>query len=583
MTLLRKVLSHDLLRDYAGDAAFMRGVDYYTSETVGPIEENADAISARVKGTETYVSRIFLSGGVIDYDCTCPVGDRGDCCKHVVALGLTWLADESEADRKGERKSKGKPKSGTRKKTVDLRAWLAGLESSKLVDLLYDAAMNDDVLHAQLMNRALAAQATPDVSTLKKMIRESFSAYGFVDYRRMRDFIQRAMTVPDLLDDLRKLHPAEAAELALYALQRGIKAFAHVDDSDGSLGDVLRDVAEIHLDACRDGKPEGVDLARELFRFQLQDEWEFLAFEDYAPLLGKDGLAEYRRLAEAEWKKVPACGPKDEATFSSRSEYFAITRIMETLEKHSGDVDALIAVKARDLSSQYAFVQIAELLQAVKREDEALNWAERGVREFEDPCDERLLEFVLAAYRRSKRHDEATVLAFRSFAARPMLESYRRLQDTAKRSKDWPARRKAAWHLLDEKLSVRKPKRSHWEMPDMTASLRVEILLWENDIEAALREANAHGCTDRTWRQLAKACEKSHPAEAAEIYRSMIDGIVNRRSNDAYAEAAELVAKIGSLMKAQGEERKFGGWKSELMARHRQKRNFMKALDALIS
>ena len=37
-----------------------------------------------------------------------------------------------------------------------------------------------------------------------------------------------------------------------------------------------------------------------------------------------------------------------------------ITHIMETLARRTGDLEAIIAVKARDLSSPYAFLQIAE-------------------------------------------------------------------------------------------------------------------------------------------------------------------------------------------------------------------------------
>jgi uncharacterized Zn finger protein len=61
----------------------------------------------------------------------------------------------------------------------------------------------------------------------------------------------------------------------------------------------------------------------------------------------------------------------------------------------------------------------------------------------------------------------------------------------------------------------------------------------------------------------------------------MIDGIVDRRSNDAYAEAAELAVTISRLMRAQKDGYAFADWTSELRARHRQKRNFMKVLDAL--
>ena len=54
------------------------------------------------------------------------------------------------------------------------------------------------------------------------------------------------------------------------------------------------------------------------------------ALETYADVLGKVGLAEYRRLAEAEWDALPALGPGDsEHTWSSGR--FHLTQIMLSL------------------------------------------------------------------------------------------------------------------------------------------------------------------------------------------------------------------------------------------------------------
>lgn len=35
-------------------------------------------------------SPVFVAGSVGDHCCTCPIGERGDCCKHVVAMLLVF-------------------------------------------------------------------------------------------------------------------------------------------------------------------------------------------------------------------------------------------------------------------------------------------------------------------------------------------------------------------------------------------------------------------------------------------------------------------------------------------------------------
>ncbi len=83
---------------------------------------------------------------------------------------------------------------------------------------------------------------------------------------------------------------------------------------------------------------------------------------DYADVLGVAGLAAYRAEAEKDWRAVPAIGPGD-----ARSELYRYTQLrltMEALAKQSGDLDELIGVLSRDLSSPYSYLQIAEELTA---------------------------------------------------------------------------------------------------------------------------------------------------------------------------------------------------------------------------
>ena len=85
-------------------------------------------------------------------------------------------------------------------------------------------------------------------------------------------------------------------------------------------------------------------------------------------MFGAPGLAEYRRLAEAEWAHLPALVPGDNNhdRFGSR---FRITSIIESLARQSGDREALVAVKRRDLAHPYSFLKIAEISDQALRQD----------------------------------------------------------------------------------------------------------------------------------------------------------------------------------------------------------------------
>ncbi|NNG05291.1 MAG: hypothetical protein HKM95_14500 [Inquilinus sp.] len=118
----------------------------------------------------------------------------------------------------------------------------------------------------------------------------------------------------------------------------------------------------------------------------------------YADILGKTGISAYRRLAEADWAKVPALarGDEDPNRYGQR---YRITSIMEALARASDDFDGLVAVKSRDLSSPDAFLRLAQLHQESGQPDQALDWAERGWRSFPGTRrDKRLRAFIADAY-----------------------------------------------------------------------------------------------------------------------------------------------------------------------------------------
>jgi hypothetical protein len=378
---------------------------------------------------------------------------------------------------------------------------------------------------------------------------------------------------------LRSKRAAEAAELAGYAMRRGIAAYERTDDSGGGFGETLHQLAALHLEICRAAKPEPAAFGKNLFELQMRDDWGFFKFEDYAPLLEKKGLARYRALAEAAWKKVPARAPG--AKRDAGTEHHRITAIMEALARHEGDVDALVGVQSRDLSFPYHFVKIAEILAKAGRHGEALAWAERGRKVFPRDLDSRLVDFLADAYHREKRDAEAIALAWEHFIGHPRLDAYLRLAKCAGRAKAWKTwREKALAHIRTE-LNRPDRKGGAWHWTGAGHTLLVEIYLHEGDSDAALAEAKAGGCTGGAWMQLAQAREKNHPQDAAAIYRNSIERIIDHKNNRAYDEAAGLAGRIKALMQHAGQKEEFAAWLEALRLKHKAKRNFMQRIEGL--
>ncbi len=112
-------------------------------------------------------------------------------------------------------------------------------------------------------------------------------------------------------------------------------------------------------------------------------------------------------------------------------------------------------------------------------------------------------------------------------------------------------------------------------------SLLVEIFLWEKNIDKALHEAKTGGCTEHLWFALAKAGEKSHPAEALNIYQDRISSIIELTNNDAYDRATDMLKIIKKLMQQLKQQSQFKDYIEQLRTDYKQKRNFIKKIAKL--
>jgi len=466
----------------------------------------------------------------------------------------------------------------------DVHTHLEGLDSSVLVDMLMAHALENEHFRERLLMRVAVERAkTVGGEAIRQLIDDAVRVGGYVDYGGARDYVRNVDDAIDLIDDLlRQGHAAEAMDLSEYAFKALEKAIEHVDDSDGYLGLTLERIEGLHLAACKRAKPDPEALAERLFGLGLSADYGGFsgAVERYADVLGANGLARYRALAEEAWSRVPELGPGDNTHEEWLSRH-RITTIMEALARVSGDVAELIAVKSRDLSRPYVFLEIAEACKAARKRKLALEWAERGVRAFPEQSDRKLREFLANEYHRVRRYDEAMALMWTEYTENPCLERYKGLKKHANRIKDWPAWREQAIAYAREYATKEKSKkRRPWE-PDADHSLLVEIFLWEKDVGNAWQEANSGGCRDVLWGQLAEIRGKDHPADAIPVYQRLVDATVARKNNSAYAEAVALIRKIRDLMVRAGCSDQFPAYLETVRAAHKPKRNLMKLLNRL--
>lgn len=577
--MLDELITRATLEDRAGTAAFRRGEEYFSVGAVGRLRATDDKVTARVEGTETYQVELRDDDGDLAYDCTCPRAADGYFCKHCVAVGLAWLAEQAAETKPKSKGGKAKRRDPWR----DIKDHLATQSPEILIDLLLDVAQRDDRLYQSLLLKAERTGGGGNVvKAYQRAIDGATRIHGFVDWREVGTFAGNIDQVVESLAELLKPDTAASlVELAEYAIERVENALEQIDDSNGEVSGTVYGLGELHQKACAMARPEPAGLAERLFRLETTLPFNVCSFDaaTYRDVLGKEGLRRYRELAEAEWRKIK---PRDSKDGHDGNRYH-ITRIMEQLAEASGDIEELVAIKSRDLSSGYRYLEIAEIYAKAKQRDKALDWAERGLKAFPERTDNRLRDFVVAAYLKRKRNDEALQLTWIQFEEHPVLDHYIKLHDVAGKLGAWPVQRARALIKVDEVIAREAATTSRWKPKSSTPnySLRVQIALWEEDLVAAWSAAHEGICDRNLLVTLARKLESTRPDDAVSLYRRVVPLIVEQTNNAAYDEAIKLIRKVGGLMKTQKQLSQFGDYLAELRVQFKPKRNFIKLLDGV--
>jgi tetratricopeptide (TPR) repeat protein len=555
----------DALRSMAGAKSFANGEAYCRDGQVQILVIEPQRVLAQVAGTEDYRTELRGRGKKIGGECSCPAFEEWGFCKHMVATALAANALGADAEADGEG-ALSRIRRHLKEKGVDA-----------LVEMIVGLAERDPTLFRKL--DVAAASTDVDDKTLEARLRKAIDGAtrvrGYVDYREASDWAAEVDATLDVVADLASgARAGLAMKLAERAMDRIERAIEEVDDSDGDVGGLLHRARDIHLAAATSMRPEPVSFAHDLFAREMDDEYG--AFEDaaeiYTDALGEEGLAEYRRLALEAWDKLPAlsgrdpqCATEVDVDSDASGGYRRLKDILDFFLERDGDVDARIALRAKDLSSPWSYLQLAEFCAEQGREGEALRWAEEGMWIFEDGRpDERLVLFAVGLLSKAGRKADAEAHLRRVFEKAPSLQLY-----TSLRELGGEAAGERAVKFLEDRLVGEKPAQWH-----RLADLLIRILMQEEMFEAAWATSRKHGASPGLKDALAQASEATHGAEAIAVYAERVEGLVGAGGNPGYAEAVKLVVRMASLRDAAEQT----AYVAALKTRFGAKRNFMKLL-----
>jgi len=432
----------------------------------------------------------------------------------------------------------------------DLDGLIARLDPEDLRVIVGEASeLHEDVARAV---RLVATRGSGDLCQLRAEIDRGLRTGRYLGYRESGGWAMQARPVVEAISGA--VHSSPTAELVALierAVGHVVKVILKADDSDGMIGDLARELLDLHARACDAGNADPIKLARWMVRFRFDDQ-DFLEVDPvrYADALGELGVAAYRREVK---QRVEAGG----------GDSFAAKYARERLAVLDGDTETLVGLLGGDLSRPYQFIRVAEAMAELGRDDDVLSWATRGIGETSGWQVAQLYDLAVGVHTRRGEDREVLRLRRDQHQRMPSSSTYSLLRSAAEACGVWPAERPAARAVLAKH--------------DLFGL--VDALLADGEPEAAWQVPGAHPDWDpgpQRWMRLAEAREASAPGDALEVYLRLADLQLETTGKAAYVRAVAILKKAAQAADRQGE---FAAHLAALRETHRRRPTFIAVLD----
>lgn len=544
----------------AGQGAYERGVAYYEEGRVASLSIAGERITARVDGTEAYDVRLRRTPLGLDGACTCPASEGFDFCKHCVAVALAVEARDAvmqstDADSPEDR----------------IRAYLSGLSSDALIDIVLGALDGSPDLEDRLLMQADVATGALDAKRLKKMITAAIPLRDLWDYRQVAQYFERAEACMTGIESIAPLlAPVDLLAAVRHAFSRLDKALERVDDSGGRRWGLQYALHALHRDALTRVGWAANDLATYLLDLHLNDPWDTFSdvLDEYGDVLGDDGRAAYFAHVRSRLDALPDL--PFGASFDESYPYIRLTGILADEARAAGDHYALIKLARRTCTSARDRYGIAELYLEQGSLDRALEWLDKG----DAAADEKSRDHGLRVSVHRAREDwaQAADAQFERFKRSPGLDQYRQLEVLAARAGRGVQLKQLAVDYLRS-----GPGRDRWH--EAARGLTLAAILHADGATAeAAALVDAHARNPQDLVDAAGWFAENDPGQAAEFVARAIEAHIQRKNKSGYRQAVDLLLEQRELFDRVGENR-FSEFVADLRARHKPKRNLQALLD----
>jgi hypothetical protein len=450
---------------------------------------------------------------------------------------------------------------------VSIDEAVARLDDQVARRLLSSAAEgHEDVMRAV---RLAAADTDDRLAVLTSAVDDGLRTRRHLDYWGSSAWASDAAPVVwALADEVATSPSTELVGLLQRAAGHLVKVIMRADDSNGTIGELCRDVLDLHRQACATGVADPQKLARWMVKFSFEDQ-DFFEIDPvaYADALGSTGLAVYRR--EVAKRSDPADAPvhRSETLSALYGGFpsFAARYAAERLAILDRDVDRLVELLGGDLSSPHQFQRVAAAMVELGEADNALRWARRGIAETSGWQVAKLYDLAAELLTDAGDLDEVVELRRHHHERTPSSSTYAQLRFAAEATGAWASEVARARSVLAER--------------DTAGYIDALLADGESDQAWEVAETGDQELPASQWLRLAEARLPGAPGDAMVVYLRLPDEVLARADKRAYRDAVRHLKAARGAAAAADRTDEFTEHVGELRERNRRRPSFIAMLD----
>jgi len=404
----------------------------------------------------------------------------------------------------------------------------------------------------------------------------------FISYSQSWDFVKDLEDTKNMIDDLIESGQVDrAVKLYEMFLSGCYEKIEEIDDSGGNLGMFFQDLFLAWVKARQKAGHAAEETVGDIHNWMENDDYGFCydIEKEVAKVLNKEGFLLFREHFQDRFKKAfaPFESKKPKYIYDYPSGVFRNADILKDIYIAKRDVKAYLALCEKVGTTPKDCEQIASLQKSKRRYDDALVWAEKGLklekeREWGNQSSYTLTGIRQELFAKLGRGEDALESAWSEFKEYPSKHAYDRL------TKYIPKNDLHHWH---EKAIHEAKKTSLSGFVEICTETKEWDVLSEHIIavENEKLEKISHYITEKA----AKGLAKKHSQAAAKIFAALGMRIVQSGKSKYYQYALEHFRNAKAFYERAGCEQVWLSLVDRVRENHSRKYSFIGDFEEIVA